>query len=508
MESSVIDEDYLQSSGFPDIQNLIDQLKNGLQDKSSKLFHSLKGKAFHLVSGNNKIFQYKVDLDGHITLVRRFKSLNRHGNVENLFKDVPAKAQRQFRAAVTGDPNKRIRDHLKETPQVKMLDKVSFTLGVLIICLTQWVIHRMPSVFPYYFSGLLSFLFVSRYMSYKKEKYHMFLLDFCYFLNISTMIQALFFPLSETWFKINYVLSHGPILMAIVVWQNSLVFHSIDKVTSFFLHAFAPVYCHLTRWSLINPDFLPSSLNFCTAFVYPLLTYLLWQALYVFLIEVSPLSRTLANDSELLTSYRYLSRDKKNSLNQLVAYLCAKWKIELPTTESGDIDPDAYRMKAVFFAAQFVYTFITLLYVWIVYTSYVLNCTYILIIFIWGTWNGASYYIEVFSKRYNLKFEVKEYEESVVYECDDGDSDEEFVEATEILNNEISSLSEYKDDVRIVDVNYDPNLSFKLSNNKDKFLSFNELRFEYPQLAITFLMSFPKEGDRTIFKEDENKKDI
>jgi len=29
-------------------------------------------------------------------------------------------------------------------------------------------------------------------------------------------------------------------------------------------------------------------------------------------------------------------------------------------------------------------------------------------IFLVGTWNGASYYIEVFSKRYNLKFEVKE----------------------------------------------------------------------------------------------------
>ncbi|CAB4065952.1 unnamed protein product [Lepeophtheirus salmonis] len=337
---------------FQIFKTSFDQLKNGLQDKSSKLFHSLKGKAFHLLE------------DLRVLIVMEM--------LKNLFKDVPAKAQRQFRAAVTGDPNN------ESVIILKKLLKLKF-------------------------------------------------------------------------------------------------------------------YCHLTRWSLINPDFLPSSLNFCTAFVYPLLTYLLWQALYVFLIEVSPLSRTLANDSELLTSYRYLSRDKKNSLNQLVAYLCAKWKIELPTTESGDIDPDAYRMKAVFFAAQFVYTFITLLYVWIVYTSYVLNCTYILIIFIWGTWNGASYYIEVFSKRYNLKFEVKEYEESVVYECDDGDSDEEFVEATEILNNEISSLSEYKDDVRIVDVNYDPNLSFKLSNNKDKFLSFNELRFEYPQLAITFLMSFPKE---------------
>ena len=35
------------------------------------------------------------------------------------------RARRRWRAAVTGDPEKRIRDHMKETPQVKLMDKVS-----------------------------------------------------------------------------------------------------------------------------------------------------------------------------------------------------------------------------------------------------------------------------------------------------------------------------------------------------------------------------------------------
>ena len=30
--------------------------------------------------------------------------------------------------------------------------------------------------------------------------------------------------------------SHGPIAIAIIAWQNSLVFHSLDKMTSFFIH--------------------------------------------------------------------------------------------------------------------------------------------------------------------------------------------------------------------------------------------------------------------------------
>ena len=40
----------------------------------------------------------------------------------------------------------------------------------------------------------------------------------------------------------------GPLCCAIIVWRNSLVFHSLDKVTSFFLHALPPMSLHLTRY--------------------------------------------------------------------------------------------------------------------------------------------------------------------------------------------------------------------------------------------------------------------
>ena len=39
----------------------------------------------------------------------------------------------------------------------------------------------------------------------------------------------------------------GPLMFAIIVWKNSLVFHSLDKLTSFFLHAFPPITIHLLR---------------------------------------------------------------------------------------------------------------------------------------------------------------------------------------------------------------------------------------------------------------------
>ena len=38
-------------------------------------------------------------------------------------------------------------------------------------------------------------------------------------------------------FKANYMLAMGPLMTAIMVWKNSLVFHSLDKLTSMYSDA-------------------------------------------------------------------------------------------------------------------------------------------------------------------------------------------------------------------------------------------------------------------------------
>ena len=45
----------------------------------------------------------------------------------------------------------------------------------------------------------------------------------------------------------NYVLSMGVVMLAIVVWQNSLVFHSLDKLTSILIHSMPGLTLHLYR---------------------------------------------------------------------------------------------------------------------------------------------------------------------------------------------------------------------------------------------------------------------
>ena len=90
--------------------------------------------------------------------------------------------------------------------------------------------------------------------------------DLCYFVNLSVFLQTTFFLDNVSWFKVirlsschitnlsqsqaNYILCMGPLMCAIIVWKNSLVFHSLDKLTSFFLHAFPPIVVHLLRYEM------------------------------------------------------------------------------------------------------------------------------------------------------------------------------------------------------------------------------------------------------------------
>ena len=63
----------------------------------------------------------------------------------------------------------------------------------------------------------------------------------------------------------------------------------------------------------------------------------------------------LSGDPEIVTSLRYLARDKTNSMNQLVTVVCTK----LGFIERGQpFDPDTKLAKTVFVIAQLGYTLV------------------------------------------------------------------------------------------------------------------------------------------------------
>lgn len=149
--------------------------------------------------------------------------------------------------------------------------------------------------------------------------------DLCYFVNLLTLLYLWVFPSSKILFTVCYTLSHGPLAFAIVLWRNSLVFHSLDKVTSLFIHMYPPLTLFTLRWLLpveLQRESYPaivdigSSLHTKTAILYSVVFYLIWQLLYYAFIVYG--RREKVSRGLRATSYTWLLADKNGFVFRLI----------------------------------------------------------------------------------------------------------------------------------------------------------------------------------------------
>lgn len=117
------------------------------------------------------------------------------------------------------------------TATVTLREKVAFIAGVLNIFISGFLIGAHPEYFYFWYTGQLLFFMPIRYYKYHKRGYHYFLADLCYFVNLLAFLSFWIFPNSKRLFISTYCLAYGNNAVAIAMWRNSMVFHSLDKVT-------------------------------------------------------------------------------------------------------------------------------------------------------------------------------------------------------------------------------------------------------------------------------------
>jgi len=332
-------------------------------------------------------------------------------DVEEQFK---TKWKRRWREAISGDPEKRIRDHMDDREvqkRVKLVDTASFTLGIVMIMFAEFLLVGYPGGFPWFYLVTLVLLMLMRYSTYKAIKNHFFMLDFCYFIQASAVLQSLMCSISSdsgfcsSWFKANFVLSHGPIAIAILAWQNSIVFHSLDKMTSFYIHIMPALTCYLQRWDVI-PGSVPEeglSLSFTEAIITPMMLYSAWQAFYLYIQYT-----VIDHDLELVTSMRYLTQSPRNPMYIITMDVCIRLGV---LSKDEKYSSEDTKTKIIFVVGQWAYMALMILPAPIYFYFRFLNTTYLFILILAGIWRGGSYYIFKFSKIYNNKFEPSKKDE-------------------------------------------------------------------------------------------------
>ncbi|KAF2719372.1 hypothetical protein K431DRAFT_228738 [Polychaeton citri CBS 116435] len=278
---------------------------------------------------------------------------------------------------------------------VTLKEKISFVTACLNIFISGYLIGEFPEYFHWWYTAQLLYFMPVRYWTYHKIGYHYFLADLCYFVNLLLTLAIWFFPQSKRLLISTFCLAFGNNAVAIVLWRNSLVFHSFDKVTSLFIHimpcATLHVMVHLLPKELQRERFpavytikysapdTPEHYTLVDMAIWATAPYAIWQLIYHFLITIRRRDKIAQGRP---TSFTWLRKSyAKNFLGRLV------------------LSCPEIMQEPVFMGIQYSYAMLTMLpcplWFWYRWAS----ALFLLVVFGWASWNGATYYIDVFGRR-------------------------------------------------------------------------------------------------------------
>lgn len=158
----------------------------------------------------------------------------KHRVVDEWKKHAPTAEERleKYRQRMN-DGVERLGRQWNTTTTVTAREKISFIAGVVNVFVSGYLIGAFPEYFYIWYTVQLAFFMPVRYLRYHKKGYHYFLADLCYFVNLLAVLCIWVFPSSKRLFISTYCLAFGNNAVAIPLWRNSMVFHSMDKVVRY-----------------------------------------------------------------------------------------------------------------------------------------------------------------------------------------------------------------------------------------------------------------------------------
>ncbi|KAI0037042.1 hypothetical protein K488DRAFT_39765 [Vararia minispora EC-137] len=275
---------------------------------------------------------------------------------------------------------------------IRMREKISFFYGVNLLLFTALLFGCAPQYLHISYTVQLLYMVPYRFWVYKRQNWHYFLFDLCYYVNFLNLIYLWIFPGSPALFIASYCLSHGSLASAVITWRNSLVFHDHDKVTSLFIHIYPPLVFTVIR------HFYPGAeerfpalkelphLDAVKALVLSSVIYLVWQLLYWKLILTD--RRKKIESGQRATSLTYLLNHQRGAIGKMLA----------------KVKPE--RRELYFMLGQFVYAILTEIpCIFLLYESKFWSIVFLHVIFDFSVWNGAGFYIEVFGRKFERELE-------------------------------------------------------------------------------------------------------
>ncbi|ESO91083.1 hypothetical protein LOTGIDRAFT_233560 [Lottia gigantea] len=265
----------------------------------------------------------------------------------------------------------------------RLQEKLVYVISIGTIILLTHSLMASQWLLPYYYTISTPCLLLIRTIIYWKFRWHYFLLDFCYYGNILWFAFIWIAPHHGDLFSVAFAIANGPLLWAMVIYRNSLVLHSIDKVTSVYIHILPAFLSFVIRW---YPE--ESSSKWPCHFI-PLLSE--WSFIWLVAVPaasfighnilVTLLTCICKPPEHYQTSYRYLTSKTSTFIYRAINLCGPKYRILLYLI-----------FNWLFCLASFTMTIL-----W--YNYFIAHIVYLSLMFLVITFNGARFYLDVFSVR-------------------------------------------------------------------------------------------------------------
>lgn len=119
----------------------------------------------------------------------------------------------------------------------KLMDKLSFNLGVVMFASFTYAMGRWPHWgFYNFYSFLAPTMIFIRFVDYKPKKLHYFLLDFCYYGTSISWSFVTLFPKNELLYRLAFLYSSGVLGVSTAAFSNALIFHKFDRLVCLITH--------------------------------------------------------------------------------------------------------------------------------------------------------------------------------------------------------------------------------------------------------------------------------
>ena len=287
---------------------------------------------------------------------------------------------------------------MQTAPFWRKIDKLAYIVGSVVLILFSFIIGRYPFTYVFtFYNALILICYSTRIVHFFINRWHMYLIDFCYFSNMTIVYYLIFAPKDKNLFIACFLFGNGALAASVAAFRNSLVYHKIDYLTSLAIHALPMVLMTHIRWYVMyyEADKPESEQTFCQFdlqvdgvkhwfmqyFVGPLKVYFSWLAVYGFIKFV--IFNGPVMDGTWDSTWGYFSR--------------MKWVQNIIKNHGVFVAP------LIFLFGHFVFYIVTHCIAVIAIHSMWINlalCVFWLII---SFYNGANFYMESFSRKYEVQ---------------------------------------------------------------------------------------------------------